>query len=182
MNVADRTVRLNDSNAIRFSSREVEIAVANSSIKLQGLHFKSSFIFIAAVIAGSSARQTNMRINIEKDRQFRPIAVANEFRQFFNKVERDPASETLVRHRRIVEAIADHRFTTRQRRNDFLADVLAARRIKQKQFGRCRQMDRFRVEENPADSFSHSCTTRFARDRERELMSGQVHLLIRTHL
>src|SRR5688572_32170281 len=62
----------------------------------------------------------------------------------FDEVERNAPAISLIGHRRMIKAVADHKFAAFEGGLYFFRNVLAARRVKQQQLGGSGQMYRDR--------------------------------------
>src|SRR5688572_25244929 len=164
MDNLDGTVRGHDVNAIWFSAREFEIAIADPRIERDILHFESALVLAALAVAGAGAGQPDLRLYIEKNRDFRTPVPAYEVGQLLDELNGNTAAVTLVRHRRVVETIADDEFAFVEGRFDLLQDVLAARCIEEKQFRCCSEVDRFRMKEDFSNAFADGGPARLTRD------------------
>src|SRR6187397_2825812 len=98
MNRIDAAVGLDDANTVRFATCQIEVALADSAVKLERFHFETALVFNAAVVAGARPSQADARLDIEEDRELRTVAVADQFRQLFDELQRYAAAKTLVRH------------------------------------------------------------------------------------
>src|SRR5689334_6516507 len=126
MDVFNRTVRFNHLDALRLASREVEITVTDALIKFHVLRFEATFVVCPLVISRTRSSQPDLRIDIEQYCCFGPITIAHEIGHFLDKLERNAAPVSLIRHGRVEKTVADDHLSTLESRNDFLRNVLAA--------------------------------------------------------
>src|SRR4029077_9905619 len=103
---------------------EFKVTVTNSVIEVEILRFKSSFIFRPRMVAGTSSSETDFRLDIEQKCHIRAVWRANKVSQFLNEVQRNAAAIALVRHRRMVIAVADHHFFSLECRLYLLLNIL----------------------------------------------------------
>jgi hypothetical protein len=133
-------------------------------IELQILRLKPSLIFDPPVVPRSCPGQPDGRFDVEQDRHFRLESVTHELGKPGYKIEWNSSSITLVRHRRMVKAIADHHLASIEGGFDFLQYVLAPRCVKEKQLRRGSEMDRLGIQKDFSNAFSNRRSPRFARD------------------
>src|SRR5439155_26278222 len=111
--------------------------------------------------------ETDLRLDVEEEGQVGPVVVTEEIRELVDKVQRDAAAVTLICHRRVIVTIADDRFAAVQRRLDHFLNVLTSRCEEQQKLRRCRQMDRFRSEQDFPNALADSRPSGLACDRVR---------------
>src|SRR5579884_2261010 len=114
MDIIDGTVCFDDVNTSWFAPGEVEVSVANAAVELDIFHFEAALIDASRMVAGTSAGEANLRIDIQQNGQFRTIAATNQIRDFLDEFQRNTAAIALVCHRGIVKTVADDNFVPHQ--------------------------------------------------------------------
>ena len=142
MDGVDWPIRINDLNSLVLGS-EFQVTIAHFVIEIQVLRFESSFIFPPLMITRPGSRQPDFRLDIQKECHIGPKWGTDKVRQFVNKLQWDSTAVPLVRHRRVIVAVANHHFIPVKRGFDLFLDVLTARRVEEQQLRRRSQVNRF---------------------------------------
>ncbi len=114
MNSFNRPIRVDELNPLVFGS-EFEISIPYLVVELEIFSLESSFIFRPPMVAGPGACETNVRFDIEQERDIRTIWLANQIGQFLNEIQWNAAAISLIGHRGMVITVADHHLVPLQR-------------------------------------------------------------------
>src|SRR4051812_31525464 len=112
---------------LRLGDGERSIALTNPAMKSQILGLEPSLILHRSGVARACAREADLFGQIEKKREVRRERISRPGIQRTQLIEIDEPPESLIRERRVGEAIAEHDRSPRKRRLDDFDDMLAAR-------------------------------------------------------
>src|SRR5215467_129404 len=97
MDDLDRPIRVDDTDAW-ILRRNFQVSIPDFFIELYIFHFEPPLIFDPSVISCSRPCESNDRVDIEEHCHVRTITVNNQVCKPPDKIQRDAAAESLVRH------------------------------------------------------------------------------------
>jgi hypothetical protein len=140
LHFCDRTISRDDFHAPGLAASDFQVPVTYAAMEGQALCFKPSVPRVPARFAAMRARQGSMRVKVENNRQVGLCLSANDAVKRLDCHDAQLAAIALVRERSVVEAVAHHDLSPRERWLHHFCQVLCPSGIHQGKFGEVSQV------------------------------------------
>jgi hypothetical protein len=155
---------VDDANTMRLGDSELEVALADALVEVEGFVVETGFGGRAGLIAGRGALLAERRGEVEQNGEVRAEALATDAIEIADDADAQAANDTLIDDGGIGKAVGDDNASGAESGEDDLLHGLGATGEVEQQLGNGKQMAVSGIEQNGTNLVADGGAARFAMD------------------